>query len=579
MAELKKGSHSSLQVATQSNFIRNMIAQDIASQKHGGRVHTRFPPEPNGYLHIGHAKSICLNFSVAAENNGHCNLRFDDTNPAKESQEYVDAIKDNIHWLGFEWNGKVRYSSDYFEYLYNFAVQLIKKGLAFVDSLSAEQAREYRGTLIEPGKNSPDRIRPIDESLDLFARMRRGEFEDGSYSLRAKIDMASPNINMRDPILYRIRHIAHHQTGEQWCVYPTYDYTHCISDAIENITHSLCTLEFEDHRPLYDWILHNLNLVSLHSVSDLGDEGIKYVLPEQTEFAKLKLNYTMMGKRNLKEMVDTGVVKGWDDPRLPTLAGMRRRGFTSASIRNFCESVGVSRSESVVDMSMLEHAIRDDLDKNAPRAMCVLNPLRVVLENLDDDHSELLSLQNHPKEEGMGRRDVPFTRDIFIDRGDFEEEPPAGFRRLVPGGEVRLRGSYVIKCDEVIKNVEGEVTELKCSVDKDTLGKKPEGRKVKGVIHWVSATAGIPVKVRLYDRLFNEKNPESKKIKDYRQCLNPSSLVELTECVVEPSALSAGAFSNFQFEREGYFCIDTIDSTEECPVFNRTITLRDSWSE
>ncbi|MFL2855598.1 MAG: glutamine--tRNA ligase/YqeY domain fusion protein [Pseudohongiellaceae bacterium] len=579
MAELKKGSHSSLQVATQSNFIRNMIAQDIASQKHGGRVHTRFPPEPNGYLHIGHAKSICLNFSVAAENNGHCNLRFDDTNPAKESQEYVDAIKDNIHWLGFEWNGKVRYSSDYFEYLYNFAVQLIKKGLAFVDSLSAEQAREYRGTLIEPGKNSPDRIRPIDESLDLFARMRRGEFEDGSYSLRAKIDMASPNINMRDPILYRIRHIAHHQTGEQWCVYPTYDYTHCISDAIENITHSLCTLEFEDHRPLYDWILHNLNLVSLQSVSDLGDEGIKYVLPEQTEFAKLKLNYTMMGKRNLKEMVDTGVVKGWDDPRLPTLAGMRRRGFTSASIRNFCESVGVSRSESVVDMSMLEHAIRDDLDKNAPRAMCVLNPLRVVLENLDDDHSELLSLQNHPKEEGMGRRDVPFTRDIFIDRGDFEEEPPAGFRRLVPGGEVRLRGSYVIKCDEVIKNVEGEVTELKCSVDKDTLGKKPEGRKVKGVIHWVSATAGIPVKVRLYDRLFNEKNPESKKIKDYRQCLNPSSLVELTECVVEPSALSAGAFSNFQFEREGYFCIDTIDSTEECPVFNRTITLRDSWSE
>lgn len=579
MAELKKESHSSLEVATQSNFIRNMIAQDIASQKHGGRVHTRFPPEPNGYLHIGHAKSICLNFSVAAENNGHCNLRFDDTNPAKESQEYVDAIKDNIHWLGFEWNGKVRYSSDYFEYLYNFAVQLIEKGLAFVDSLSAEQAREYRGTLIEPGKNSPDRSRPIDESLDLFARMRRGEFEDGRYSLRAKIDMASPNINMRDPILYRIRHIAHHQTGEQWCVYPTYDYTHCISDAIENITHSLCTLEFEDHRPLYDWILHNLNLVSLHSVSDLGDEGIKYVLPEQTEFAKLKLNYTMMGKRNLKEMVDTGVVKGWDDPRLPTLAGMRRRGFTSASIRNFCESVGVSRSESVVDMSMLEHAIRDDLDKNAPRAMCVLNPLRVVLENLDDDHSELLSLQNHPKEEGMGRRDVPFTRDIFIDRGDFEEEPPAGFRRLVPGGEVRLRGSYVIKCDEVIKNVEGEVTELKCSVDKDTLGKKPEGRKVKGVIHWVSATAGIPVKVRLYDRLFNEKNPESKKIKDYRQCLNPSSLVELTECVVEPSALSAGAFSNFQFEREGYFCIDTIDSTEECPVFNRTITLRDSWSE
>ena len=579
MAELEKKSHSSLEAATQSNFIRNMIARDIASQKHGGRVHTRFPPEPNGYLHIGHAKSICLNFSVAAENNGYCNLRFDDTNPAKESQEYVDAIKDNIRWLGFEWDGEVRYSSDYFEYLYNFAVQLIEKGLAYVDSLSAEQAREYRGTLIDPGLNSPDRSRSVDQSLDLFARMRAGEFEDGSYSLRAKIDMASPNINMRDPVLYRIRNIAHHQTGERWCIYPTYDYTHCISDAIENITHSLCTLEFEDHRPLYDWILHSLDLESLQSASVLGGEGFKYVLPEQTEFAKLKLNYTMMGKRNLKEMVDSGVVQGWDDPRMPTLAGMRRRGFTSAAIRNFCESVGVSRSESLVDMSMLEHAIRDDLDKNAPRAMCVLNPLRVVLENLDGDHSELLSLQNHPKEEDMGRRDVPFTRDIFIDRGDFEEEPPAGFKRLMLGGEVRLRGSYVIKCDEVIKNSEGEITELKCSVDKDTLGKKPEGRKVKGVIHWVSATAGIPVKVRLYDRLFNEKNPESKKIKDYRQCLNPSSLIELTECVVEPSALDAGASSNFQFEREGYFCIDTIDSTEEYPVFNRTITLRDSWSE
>ena len=579
MAELEKKSHSSLEAATQSNFIRNMIARDIASQKHGGRVHTRFPPEPNGYLHIGHAKSICLNFSVAAENNGYCNLRFDDTNPAKESQEYVDAIKDNIRWLGFEWDGEVRYSSDYFEYLYNFAVQLIEKGLAYVDSLSAEQAREYRGTLIDPGLNSPDRSRSVDQSLDLFARMRAGEFEDGSYSLRAKIDMASPNINMRDPVLYRIRNIAHHQTGERWCIYPTYDYTHCISDAIENITHSLCTLEFEDHRPLYDWILHSLDLESLQSASVLGDEGFKYVLPEQTEFAKLKLNYTMMGKRKLKEMVDSGVVQGWDDPRMPTLAGMRRRGFTSAAIRNFCESVGVSRSESLVDMSMLEHAIRDDLDKNAPRAMCVLNPLRVVLENLDGDHSELLSLQNHPKEEDMGRRDVPFTRDIFIDRGDFEEEPPAGFKRLMLGGEVRLRGSYVIKCDEVIKNSEGEITELKCSVDKDTLGKKPEGRKVKGVIHWVSATAGIPVKVRLYDRLFNEKNPESKKIKDYRQCLNPSSLIELTECVVEPSALDAGASSNFQFEREGYFCIDTIDSTEEYPVFNRTITLRDSWSE
>lgn len=578
MAELKKDSHSSSEATAPSNFIRNMIAQDIASDKHAGRVHTRFPPEPNGYLHIGHAKSICLNFSVAAENEGLCNLRFDDTNPAKESQEYVDAIKDNIQWLGFQWNGEVRYSSGYFEHLYGFAVQLIEKGLAYVCSLSPDQAREFRGSLTEAGTNSPDRDRPVAENLDLFTRMREGEFEDGTYSLRAKIDMASPNINMRDPVLYRIRHIAHHQTGDAWCIYPTYDYTHCISDAIENVTHSLCTLEFEDHRPLYDWILNKLELDSLKSVSELANSSATYVLPEQTEFAKLRLNYTMMGKRNLKEMVDSGVVLGWDDPRMPTLAGMRRRGFTAAAIRNFCESIGVSRSESVVDMSMLEYAIREDLDKTAPRAMCVLKPLKVVLENVDDDAKEILSQQRHPKDESMGRRDVPFTREIVIDKSDFEEDPPPGFKRLVPGGEVRLRGAYVIKCNSVVKNDAGEIEELRCSIDKDTLGKKPEGRKVKGVIHWVSASEGVRANVRLYDRLFNVENPESKEIENYRQCLNPDSLVELSGCIVEPSVFEAGSANNFQFEREGYFCKDALDSSAELPVFNRTITLRDSWS-
>lgn len=563
--------------AAPSNFIRNMIAQDLADGKHGGRVHTRFPPEPNGYLHIGHAKSICLNFSVAAENAGHCNLRFDDTNPAKESQEYVDAIKDNIRWLGFDWHGEVRYSSSYFQRLYDFAVQLINKDLAYVCSLSPEQAREYRGTLTEAGKNSPDRDRPRQESLDLLARMKAGEFPDGAYSLRARIDMASPNINMRDPVLYRIRHIDHHQTGSEWCIYPTYDYTHCISDAIEGITHSLCTLEFEDHRPLYDWILHNLDLDSLREVSDLANADTDYVLPEQTEFAKLKLNYTMMGKRNLKEMVDTGTVDGWDDPRMPTLAGLRRRGFTPAAIRNFCESVGVSRSESVVDMGMLEHAIRDDLDKHAPRAMCVLNPIKIVITNIDEGQVQHLDMANHPKDETMGRRDVPFGREVYIDRADFEEEPPAGFKRLIPGGEVRLRGSYVIKCDTVEKDSAGNIERLLCSADLDTLGKRPEGRKVKGVIHWVSAEHGVPVTVRLYDRLFNVENPESKEIEDYRTVLNPDSLQIIESAIVEPSVADRRSDS-YQFEREGYFCLDPIDSNAEHLVFNRTITLRDSWS-
>jgi glutaminyl-tRNA synthetase len=560
-----------------ANFIRHLIAQDLASNKHGGRVHTRFPPEPNGYLHIGHAKSICLNFTLAAENNGSCNLRFDDTNPAKESQEYVDSIKDNISWLGFAWNGEVRYSSSYFGRLYNFALQLIEKRQAYVCSLSPEQAREFRGTLTDPGRNSPDRGRSVEDNLLLIARMKAGEFDDGEYSLRAKIDMASPNINMRDPVLYRIRHLEHHQTGNEWCIYPTYDYTHCISDAIENITHSLCTLEFEDHRPLYDWILNNLELDKLRQASDLSESENAYVLPRQTEFAKLKINYTMMGKRNLREMVEKGTVTAWDDPRMPTLAGMRRRGFTPASIRSFCESVGVSRSDSVVDMSMLEFAIRDDLDKTAPRAMCVMQPLKVVITNIETGHVEHLSMANHPKDESMGRREVPLGREIYIDAADFEEIPPPGFKRLISGGEVRLRGAYVIKCEDVIKNEAGDVIELHCTADMQTLGKKPEGRKVKGVVHWVSVEQGLNATVRLYDRLFNVENPESKEVEDYHSCLNPDSLVELKNCIVESSVADAASNARYQFEREGYFCVDEIDSTPDALIFNRTITLRDSW--
>lgn len=576
MADSASGNKSASGAAAPSNFIRHMIGEDLANNKHAGRVHTRFPPEPNGYLHIGHAKSICLNFSLAEEYNGRCNLRFDDTNPAKESQEFVDSIKDNIKWLGFDWHGEVRYSSNYFDHLYDFAVQLIESGKAYVCSLSPDQAREYRGTLTEPGTNSPDRDQTIKENLDLFKRMRDGEFDEGAYSLRAKIDMASPNINMRDPVLYRIRHIQHHQTGDKWCIYPTYDYTHCISDAIEGITHSLCTLEFEDHRPLYDWILHNLDIDSLRVVSDLADSEADYVLPQQTEFAKLKINYTVMGKRKLREMVESGIVDGWDDPRMPTLAGMRRRGFTPASLRNFCESVGVARSESVVDMGMLEHAIRDDLDKNAPRAMCVLNPLKVVLTSFAEDYMAELTMSAHPKDESLGQRVVPLTREIYIDKSDFEEVPPPGFKRLISGGEVRLRGAYVIRCDEVVKDDSGEIVQLNCSVDENTLGKSPEGRKVKGVIHWVSASEGVPATVRLYDRLFNEEKPEAKDV-DYHNCLNPESLIKLENCIVEPSVIGNDA-GNFQFEREGYFCFDSIDSSDAHPVFNRTITLRDSWS-
>ena len=562
-----------------SNFIRSMISKDISSGKHSGRVLTRFPPEPNGYLHIGHAKSVCLNFSLARENNGACNLRFDDTNPEKESQEYVDAIKENIKWLGFKWNGDVRYSSNYFDHLYNLATQLIQNDKAFVCSLSAEQSREFRGTLTESGKKSPDRNRSIQENLNLFERMRDGEFPDGAYTLRVKIDMESPNINMRDPIIYRIRHARHHQTGDKWCIYPTYDFTHCISDAIENVTHSLCTLEFEDHRPLYDWILNNLDSDSLRVISDLSDSDMTFVLPQQTEFAKLKLNYTIMGKRKLKEMVEMGLVDGWDDPRLPTLAGMRRRGFTAASIRNFCETVGVSRSEGTVDLSMLEHCVREDLDQCASRVMCVLNPMKVTIRNIKKSEVENLSLQNHPKNESMGTRTVPFTREIYIDKSDFEENPAPGFKRLVLGGEVRLRGSYVIKCEEILRDSEGEIIELICSADRETLGRRPEGRKVKGVIHWVSAVYGQEVSLMLYDRLFMVENPEAKEITDYKEFLNPESLSVVKNCVIEPSALESRERKHYQFEREGYFVLDIEVESKEYPVFNRTITLRDSWGK
>ncbi len=549
--------------AIPSNFIHQIIREDLKNNKNDGRVHTRFPPEPNGYLHIGHAKSICLNFSTANEFKGLCNLRFDDTNPEKEDMEYVDSIRESIRWLGFDWEDRQYYASDYFDKLYEFAGELIKQGKAYVCSLNQDQAREYRGTLTEPGKNSPDRDRSVDENLDLFTRMKDGEFDDGDYTLRAKIDMASPNMNMRDPVIYRIRRAEHHQTGNKWCIYPMYDYTHCISDALENITHSLCTLEFEDHRPLYDWVLDQL-------------ESLPH--PRQIEFARLNINYTVMSKRKLKQLVDEGLVDGWDDPRMPTLDGMRRRGYTPVSIRNFCEMVGVTKANSVVDVGMLEHSLRDDLDKTSPRAMCVLNPLKVVIENYPEDKIDVLTLPKHPKDESMGNREIPFRREVWIDRADFEEVPPPGFKRLVTGGEVRLRGSYVIKCEEVIKDDNGEIMELRATYDAATLGARPEGRKVKGVIHWVSVQDALDVEVRLYDRLFNCENPDAAE-GDYRDYINPDSLVVKTGCKAESTMADAAPEERFQFEREGYFCVDRKNSTPDKPVFNLTVTLRDTWAK
>ncbi|WP_166362776.1 glutamine--tRNA ligase/YqeY domain fusion protein [Pseudomonas akapageensis] len=545
-----------------TNFLRPIVQADLDSGKHSSIV-TRFPPEPNGYLHIGHAKSICVNFGLAKEFGGVCHLRFDDTNPAKEDQEYIDAIQNDVKWLGFDWAGEVRYASQYFDQLHDWAVELIKKGLAYVCDLTPEQARQYRGNLTEPGKNSPFRDRSIEENLDLFARMKAGEFKDGERVLRAKIDMASPNMNMRDPILYRIRHAHHHQTGDTWCIYPNYDFTHGQSDAIEGITHSICTLEFEGHRPLYEWFLDNLSVPAK---------------PRQYEFSRLNLSYTVTSKRKLKQLVDEQHVQGWDDPRMSTLSGYRRRGYTPESIRNFCEMIGTNRSDGLVDVAMLEFSIRDHLDRTAPRAMCVLRPLKVVITNYPEGKVENLELACHPKED-MGVRVLPFERELYIDRDDFMEEPPKGYKRLEPAGEVRLRGSYVIRADEAIKDADGNIVELRCSYDPDTLGKNPEGRKVKGVIHWVPASTSVECEVRLYDRLFRSPSPEkAEEGASFLDNINPDSLQVLTGCRAEPSLGQAQAEDRFQFEREGYFCADLKDSQPGRPVFNRTVTLRDSWS-
>jgi glutaminyl-tRNA synthetase len=550
------------EIVAASNFLRPIVQADLDTGKHS-KIITRFPPEPNGYLHIGHAKSICLNFGLAKEFGGECNLRFDDTNPAKEDQEYIDAIKSDVQWLGFQWAGEERYASNYFDQLHDWAVELIKAGKAYVCDLSPDEARQYRGNLTEPGKNSPFRERSVAENLELFARMKAGEFPDGARALRAKIDMASPNMNLRDPIIYRIRHAHHHQTGDKWCIYPSYDFTHGQSDAIEGITHSICTLEFEDHRPLYDWFLDNLPVPAR---------------PRQYEFARLNLNYTITSKRRLKQLVDEGHVQGWDDPRMSTLGGYRRRGYTPGSIRTFCDMVGVNRAGGLVDIGMLEFAIREDLDASAARAMCVLRPLKVVITNYPEGRVENLQLPRHPKQD-MGVRVLPFAREIYIDAGDFEEVPPAGFKRLIPGGEARLRGSYVIRADEAIKDAAGNIVELRCSYDENTLGKNPEGRKVKGVIHWVPAAASIECEVRLYDRLFRSPTPEkAEEGSSFLDNINPESLVVLKGCRAEPSLAQAQPEERFQFEREGYFCADIKDSKPGAPVFNRTVTLRDSWA-
>jgi len=547
-----------------SNFIRQIIDDDLAKGKNNGKVATRFPPEPNGYLHIGHAKSICLNFGIARDYQGSCNLRFDDTNPHKENIDFVEAIKQDVKWLEFDWEDRLYYASDYFQKLHDFAVELIKKGKAYVCELNAEETRQYRGTLKEAGKDSPYRNRSVEENLDLFARMRTGEFKDGEKVLRAKIDMASPNMNMRDPTIYRIRHgVIHHQTGDEWCIYPMYDFTHCLSDMLEGITHSLCTLEFEDHRPLYDWYLDELE-TPCH--------------PQQIEFSRLTLEYTITSKRKLTELVEQGLVEDWDDPRMPTIAGMRRRGFTPYAIRDFCDRIGVTKSDNYIEMALLENCVRENLNNVAPRRMAVLNPLKVVLTNYPQEKSETLQVANHPQDESLGTREIMFSQELYIDRDDFMEVAPnKKFKRLVSGGEVRLRNAYVIRCDEVIKNESGDIVELRCSYDEKTLGANPEGRKIKGVIHWVSAAHAIEAEVRLYDRLFSVPSPD--KAENYQDCLNPDSLRTLTHCYLEASLADARVGATYQFEREGYFCQDSKFHTAEQPVFNRTITLRDTWAK
>ena len=548
------------------NFIRTIIDQDLAAGKNEGQVVTRFPPEPNGYLHIGHAKSICLNFGLARDYNGRCHLRFDDTNPIKEEQEYIDAIQQDVRWLGFDWGKNLFYASDYFEQIYAFAVQLIKAGKAYVCSLSAEEIREYRGTLTEPGRESPYRSRTVEENLDLFTRMRAGEFADGNHVLRAKIDMASGNLNMRDPVMYRILHADHHRTGDKWCIYPTYDWAHGQSDAIEKITHSICTLEFEGHRPLYDWFVEALDL-DCH--------------PQQIEFARLNLTYTVVSKRKLLRLVNDGHVAGWDDPRMPTLSGIRRRGYTPASLRTFCDRIGVARRDSMVDYALLEHCLREELNKSAPRVMGVLRPLKVVIENFRKGEVDELDAVNNPEDAAAGTRKVPFTREIYIERDDFMEEPPKKFFRLAPGREVRLRYAYFITCTEVIKDeTTGEIIELRCTYDPATRGgDAPDGRKVKATLHWVSTEHAVDAEVRLYDHLFSVENPAAVKDgEDFQASLNPNSLEVLSGCKLEPSLATAAPGSLYQFERLGYFCVDTVDSKADALVFNRTVGLRDTWA-
>ncbi|MBA0227958.1 glutamine--tRNA ligase/YqeY domain fusion protein [Stenotrophomonas maltophilia] len=562
------------------DFIRQIVREDLASGKHQA-IKTRFPPEPNGYLHIGHAKSICLNFGIAGEFSGVCNLRFDDTNPAKEDPEYVAAIQDDVRWLGFEWN-ELRHASDYFQAYYLAAEKLIEQGKAYVCDLSAEEVRAYRGTLTEPGRPSPWRDRSVEENLDLFRRMRAGEFPDGARTLRAKIDMASGNINLRDPALYRIKHVEHQNTGNAWPIYPMYDFAHALGDSIEGITHSLCTLEFEDHRPLYDWCVDNVDFAHDDALTQpLVDAGLprEAAKPRQIEFSRLNINYTVMSKRKLMALVTEELVDGWEDPRMPTLQGLRRRGYTPAAMRLFAERVGISKQNSLIDFSVLEGALREDLDSAAPRRMAVVDPVKLVLTNLPEGHEELLTFSNHPKDESFGSREVPFAREVWIDREDFAEVPPKGWKRLVPGGEVRLRGAGIIRCDEVIKDADGTIIELRGWLDPESRpGMEGANRKVKGTIHWVSAVHGVPAEIRLYDRLFSVPNPDDESEgKTYRDYLNPESRRTVTG-YVEPAAASAAPEQSFQFERTGYFVADRRDHTEAKPVFNRSVTLRDTWS-
>ncbi len=548
------------------DFIRTIIDKDLEEGKNQGRVHTRFPPEPNGYLHIGHAKSICLNFGLAAEYRGLCNLRFDDTNPIKEEEEYVESIKEDIRWLGFAWEDRLFYASDYFDKLFEYAVELIKGAKAYVCDLNADEIRDYRGTLTQPGKDSPYRNRSVEENLDLFERMRKGEFPDGSRTLRGKIDMSSPNLNMRDPVMYRILRATHHRTGDEWCIYPTYDWAHGQSDSIEGITHSICTLEFEDHRPLYDWFLDQL---SVHH-------------PQQIEFARLNLSYTMMSKRKLLQLVEEGYVTGWDDPRMPTISGLRRRGYTPESIRDFCDRIGLAKRESMVDIALLEHCLRQNLNKRAPRVMAVLQPLRVIINNYPEGKVEMLDAENNPEDPSMGTRKIPFSRELYIEREDFLEDPPRKFFRLSPDREVRLKHAYYIKCEEVIKDEKtGEILEIRCSYDPETRGGwSKDGRMVRGTLHWVSASHSVEAEVRLYDHLFEKENPtEGEEGVDWQTYLNPKSLEVLTSCRVEPSLSEARPGDWFQFLRKGYFCLDSVDSSAERRVFNRTATLRDTWAK